>query len=60
MKREAPGAAPRMRLLPLRLRLSHLRALIRREPAGSVRARKLAALLQEQLAVAAAKENRVQ
>jgi hypothetical protein len=49
-----------MRLLPLRLRLSHLRALIRREPAGSTRARKLAALLQEQLTAAAANENRVQ
>jgi hypothetical protein len=60
MKREAPSADPRMRLLPPRLRLSHLRALIRRESAGSTRARKLAALLQEQLTAAAENENRVQ
>jgi hypothetical protein len=48
----------RMKLLPPRLRLAHLRALIRREPAGSTRARKLAALLGEQLTAAAANENR--
>ena len=47
-----------MRVLPPGLRLAHLRALIRREPAGSVRAGKLAALLGEELAALAANENR--
>jgi hypothetical protein len=57
MKRKT-STFERMRLLPLRLRVAHLRALIRREPAGSMRARKLAALLREQLTAAAANENR--
>jgi len=38
--------------------MAHLRALIRREPAGSTRARQLAALLRDQLMAAAANENR--
>jgi hypothetical protein len=40
----------RMKPLPLRLRLAHLRALIREEPAGSKRAQALTARLREQLA----------
>jgi hypothetical protein len=48
----------RMKPLPPRHRLAHLRALIRREPAGSSRARELAALLRNQLRGAPANENR--
>jgi hypothetical protein len=59
MKRKTTSTSfERMKLLPLRLRLVHLQALIRREPRGSKRARKLAALLSGQLMVAAANENR--
>ncbi len=39
----------RMKPLPLRLRLAHLRALLRQEPAGTRRAQALTALLREQL-----------
>jgi hypothetical protein len=38
-----------MKRLPPRLRLAHLRALIRREPAGSTRTHELVALLRDQL-----------
>jgi hypothetical protein len=40
----------KMKPLPLRLRLAHLRALVRQEPAGTKRALALTALLREQLA----------
>ena len=43
----------RMKALPPRLRLAHLQALIRQEPAGSARAEILAALLRDQSAPAA-------
>jgi hypothetical protein len=58
MKRRKLGKIERMRLLAPRLRLAHLQALIRNEPRGSGRARRLAGLLQEQLTAAAANENR--
>jgi hypothetical protein len=48
----------RLRSLPPRLRLAHLRALIRCEPAGSARIGRLAALLRDQLTAAQANENR--
>ena len=48
----------RIKRLPLRHRLAHLRALIRREPAGSVRAHELVALLRDQSAATPANENR--
>ena len=48
----------RMKPLAPRLRLAHLRALMRCEPVGSERARRLAALLRDQLAAAPANENR--
>ncbi|HKH80083.1 MAG TPA: hypothetical protein VKA03_00440 [Methylovirgula sp.] len=48
----------RMKPLAPRLRLAHLRALIRCEPVGSARARRLAALLRDQLTAAQANENR--
>jgi hypothetical protein len=47
-----------MKRLPLRLRLAHLRALIRRERAPSQRRHQLVALLRDQLAVMPANENR--
>jgi hypothetical protein len=40
----------RMKPLPLRHRLAHLRALIRRQPAGSIRREQLAALLHDEMA----------
>jgi hypothetical protein len=58
MKRGKLAKIERMGLLAPRLRLAHLQALIRHEPRGSRRARKLARLLQEQLTAAAANENR--
>jgi len=48
----------RMKRLPRRLRLAHLRALIRRQPAGSQRRVKLVALLRDQFAAPHANENR--
>jgi hypothetical protein len=48
----------RMMRLPLRLRLAHLRALIRRERAPSQRRQELVALLRDQSAVMPANENR--
>jgi hypothetical protein len=48
----------RMKRLPLRLRIAHLRALIRQGPAGSIRTRELVALLHDQLAAPPANENR--
>jgi len=48
MKLNATDIAGRMRLLPRRHRLAHLRALIRRQPAGSTRGDELAALLRDE------------
>ncbi|HEY6903659.1 MAG TPA: hypothetical protein VI216_05090 [Candidatus Acidoferrales bacterium] len=49
----------RMKPLPLRLRLAHLRALLRREPSGTKRAQVLTALLREQLAAHAKAERAI-
>jgi hypothetical protein len=51
------GVRVRMRRLPLRLRLAHLRALVRRAPAGCARTPELVALLRDQLAATPANEN---
>lgn len=48
----------RIKLLSPKHRLAHLRALIRHEPKGSLRARALAALLRDQVSVASANEDR--
>jgi len=48
----------RMKRLPRRLRLAHLRALIRRELAGSQRGAELVALLRDKIASPLAYENR--
>lgn len=50
--------AVRIKRLSPRHRLAHLRALVRREPAGSDRRPGLVALLHNQLAVTPANENR--
>ena len=48
----------RMKPLPRRHRIAHLRALIRREPAGSIRTGELVALLHDQFVALPANENR--
>jgi hypothetical protein len=48
----------RMKLLPRRHRIAHLRALIRHEPDGSIRRDQLASLLRDQLTARPANENR--
>jgi hypothetical protein len=48
----------RMKPLPLRHRLAHLRALIRRQPAGSIRGEQLAALLRDEITAQAPCEGR--
>jgi hypothetical protein len=58
MSTQVSHLAVRIKRLPLRLRLAHLAALIRREPAGSTRAPELVALLHDQLAATPAHENR--
>jgi hypothetical protein len=58
MKRRSTVSLGRMKPLPPRLRITHLRALIRLEPSGSARALQLAALLRDQLTDVAANENR--
>ena len=50
--------AGRMKRLSPRHRLAHLRALVRREPAGSDRWLRLVALWRDQLATLPANENR--
>jgi hypothetical protein len=47
-----------MKVLPLRLRVAHLEALIRREGRGSARAEALVVTLRDQLAALADNENR--
>jgi hypothetical protein len=58
MSTEIAHLAVRMKRLTLRHRLAHLRALIRRAPAGSSRSYRLVALLRDQLAALPANENR--
>ena len=58
MSTKATVIAVRIRRLSQRHRLAHLRALIRREPAGSHRRRTLVALLREQLVATPANDNR--
>ena len=55
---KAPNGFERMKVLPLRLRVAHLAALIRQERRGSARAEALAVLLRDQLAALADNENR--
>ena len=50
--------AARMKRLSRQHRLAHLRALVRREPAGSTHRYRLVALLLDQLAALPANENR--
>jgi hypothetical protein len=50
--------AARMKPLSLRHRIAHLRALIRREPDGSIRRVELAALLRDEVTARPANENR--
>ena len=54
----APDGFERMKVLPLRLRVAHLEALIRQECRGSARAEALAVVLRDQLAALADNENR--
>ena len=58
MSTEAAVIAVRIRRLSPRHRLAHLRALIRREPAGSHRGLLLVALLRDQGAAPPANDNR--
>jgi GcrA cell cycle regulator len=58
MNTEISHLAARMKRLSRRHRLAHLRALVRREPAGSTRRYRLVALLLDQLAALPANENR--
>ena len=55
---KAANGFERMKVLPIRLRVAHLTALIRQEGCGSARAERLAALLRDQLAALADNENR--
>jgi hypothetical protein len=55
---KAANSFERMKVLPLRLRVAHLAALIRQERRGSARADWLAVLLSDQLAALADNENR--
>jgi hypothetical protein len=69
MKREpkpTPGAAAsaammvfRMRRLPRRHRIAHLRALIGQMPAGSIRRAQLVALLRDEMTLPCGNERRV-
>jgi hypothetical protein len=59
MKTEIAHLAVRMKRLPRRHRLAHLRALIRRAPAGSSRNYGLVVLWRDQLAALPANENRI-
>jgi hypothetical protein len=52
------AVAARIKPLPPRHRLAHLRALIRQQAVGSIRRIELAALLREQLPPPPANENR--
>ena len=54
----APSGFERMTVIPLRLRVAHLEALIRQEGRGSARAEALAVVLRDHLAALADNENR--
>ena len=54
----APSGFERMKVLPLRLRVAHLEALIRQEGRGSARAEGLAVVPCDQLTALADNENR--
>jgi hypothetical protein len=58
MSTELSHLVVRIKRLSPRHRLAHLRALIRREPAGSNRRDGLVALLRDQLAAVPANDNR--
>ena len=58
MNAEISYLAVRMKRLSRRHRIAHLRALVRREPAGSTRRYRLVALLHDQLTALPATENR--
>ena len=58
MSTEVCHLASRMKRLSRRHRRAHLRALIRREPAGSNRGFRLVALLRDRLAALPANDNR--
>lgn len=62
MKRETKPAPPivvtRLKPLPRRHRIAHLRALIGLQPAGSIRREELAALLRGEMAARPKKEDR--
>jgi len=58
MSTELSHLAVRIERLSPRHRLAHLRALIRREPAGSTRRDELVALLREQFPATPANDNR--
>jgi len=55
-----PGAVKpiRMKPLPYRHRLAHLRALIRLQPVGSVRREQLAALVRDEMTARSTREGR--
>jgi hypothetical protein len=53
----ATGVIGRMKLLPRRHRIAHLRALLRQRPACSVRREQLAALLRDEMIAQAANES---
>ena len=57
MNTQAAHMLVRMRPLSPRLRVAHLRALIRQEPAGSARRPELVALLRDQLAALPVRED---
>ena len=54
----APSGFERMTVIPLRLRVAHLEALIRQEGRCPARAEALAVVLRDQLAALADNENR--
>jgi hypothetical protein len=58
MKPDAASMIGRMKPLPRRQRLAHLRALIRQQPTGSIRRGQLAALLRSELSTPPAFEGR--
>jgi hypothetical protein len=58
MKPNPASMIGRMKPLPRRHRLAHLRALVRQQPAGSFRREQLAALLRRELLLLPASEGR--
>jgi hypothetical protein len=58
MSTPVAGMVVRMKRLPRRHRIAHLRALIAREPACSIRKEELAALLRDEMMAQIAQESR--